>query len=85
MRKTLLIFASVATLAVASSGAQAQMSERQTTGAVIGAGTGLVVAGPVGAVVGGVVGAAVGGPRITRGARKSCWYDRRGTRHCRWR
>jgi outer membrane lipoprotein SlyB len=68
---------------MASSGAHAQLSERQTTGAVIGAGTGAVVAGPVGAVVGGVVGAAVGGPRITQ--RRTCWRDRYGDRICRYR
>ena len=60
-------------------------------GAAIGAGAGAVVAGPPGAVVGGVAGAVVGGPNIvTRRhyyaqARKVCWRDRAGLRHCRWR
>jgi uncharacterized protein YcfJ len=60
-------------------------------GAAIGAGAGAVVAGPPGAVVGGVAGAVVGGPNIvTRRhyyaqARKVCWHDRLGHRHCRWR
>jgi osmotically inducible lipoprotein OsmB len=63
-------------------------------GAAIGAGTGAVIAGPPGAVVGGVIGATVGGPNIvtphrvyyTRArAHRSCWHDRLGHRHCRWR
>ena len=63
-------------------------------GAAIGAGAGAVVAGPPGAVVGGVAGAAIGGPNIvtrdrvyyTRAsARKVCWRDDLGRRHCRWR
>jgi uncharacterized membrane protein len=78
----------VATLvALAGSGA-ANAQERTFTGAAIGAGTGAVVAGPPGAVVGGVVGAVVGGPRVSgtrASARRSCWRDRRGFRHCGWR
>lgn len=59
-------------------------------GVAIGAGTGAVVAGPPGAVVGGVVGAVVGGPNIVSRrsyakAKRVCWHDRLGTRHCRWR
>ena len=60
-------------------------------GAAIGAGAGAVVAGPPGAVVGGVIGATVGGPNIVTHrryyaqARRVCWHDRVGVRHCRWR
>jgi osmotically inducible lipoprotein OsmB len=59
-------------------------------GAAIGAGTGAVVAGPPGAIVGGVIGATVGGPNIvTRPhyaqAKRVCWRDKLGKRHCRWR
>ncbi|HET7681471.1 MAG TPA: hypothetical protein VFK79_15210 [Xanthobacteraceae bacterium] len=59
-------------------------------GVAIGAGTGAVVAGPPGAVVGGVIGAVVGGPNIVTHrhyaqARRVCWRDRLGHRHCRWR
>ena len=63
-------------------------------GVGIGAGVGAVVAGPPGAIVGGVAGAVVGGPNIvtrdryyyTRAqARKVCWRDDLGRRHCRYR
>lgn len=63
-------------------------------GAAIGAGAGAVVAGPAGAVVGGAAGAVIGGPNIvthrrvyhTRAqARKVCWNDNMGVRHCRWK
>ena len=38
------------------------------------------------AVVGGVAGAITGGPNIvTRPAKRVCWRDRAGQRHCRWR
>ncbi len=62
-----------------SAGAQ----NRTLTGIAIGAGTGALIAGPVGAVVGGVLGGAVGGPRVTRRF-KECWYERDGTRVCRF-
>ncbi len=59
-------------------------------GVAIGAGAGAAVAGPPGAIVGGVAGAVVGGPNIVSRrsyaqARKVCWHDRLGHRHCRWR
>ena len=55
-------------------------------GVAIGAGVGAAVAGPPGAVVGGVAGAITGGPNIvTRPAKRVCWRDRAGQRHCRWR
>jgi hypothetical protein len=64
-------------------------------GVAIGAGAGAAVAGPPGAIVGGVAGAVVGGPNIvtrdryyvrTRAqARKVCWRDDLGRRHCKWR
>jgi hypothetical protein len=39
-----------------------------------------------GALAGAGVGAVVGGPRITRSsARKRCWRDDAGVRHCHWR
>jgi outer membrane lipoprotein SlyB len=69
-------------LLMAPGNAQAA-SESTLTGVAIGAGTGALVAGPIGAVAGGVIGGVVGGPRISK--RKDCWWDRRGTRHCRWR
>ena len=59
-------------------------------GVAIGAGAGAAIAGPPGAIVGGVIGANVGGPHIvTRPyyakAKRVCWRDRLGQRHCRWR
>lgn len=58
-------------------------------GVAIGAGAGAVIAGPPGAVVGGVAGAVVGGPNIVgrsyARAKRVCWHDRRGVRHCKWR
>ena len=64
-------------------------------GVAIGAGAGAAVAGPPGAIVGGVAGAVVGGPNIvtrdryyvrTRAqAKKVCWNDNLGRRHCRWK
>ena len=56
-------------------------------GVAIGAGVGAAVAGPPGAVVGGVAGAITGGPNIVthRQAKRVCWRDRAGQRHCRWR
>jgi uncharacterized protein YcfJ len=59
-------------------------------GAAIGGGVGAAVAGPPGAIVGGAVGAVVGGPNIVprrtyAQARRVCWRDRLGHRHCRWR
>jgi hypothetical protein len=59
-------------------------------GAAIGAGAGAAIAGPPGAVVGGVTGAVVGGPNIVSRrsyakAKRVCWRDRLGERHCRWR
>jgi hypothetical protein len=84
MRKIML--AGIASLAIVSLPMTANADERTVTGAAIGAGAGAVVAGPVGAVVGGGVGAVVGGPRITRSsARKRCWRDDAGVRHCHWR
>ena len=79
------------TLAAAPLAAQAGTVE----GVAIGAGAGAAVAGPPGAVVGGVAGAVIGGPDIvTRRhyysrhyaqARRICWNDRLGNRHCKWR
>ena len=59
-------------------------------GVAIGAGVGAAVAGPPGAVVGGVAGAITGGPNIVTQrhyarAKRVCWRDRAGQRHCRWR
>ncbi len=81
MRKLLFAGAFSALLAVS---APAYAQQRTLTGAAIGAGAGAIVAGPVGAVAGGAIGAWVGGPRFSR-RYKECWYDRDGTRHCRWR
>ena len=86
MRKMFILTATVALMALP---ATVNAQERTLTGAAIGAGTGAVVAGPPGAVVGGVVGAVVGGPRVSsrpyaRGYR-TCWRDRYGRRHCRYR
>jgi len=88
MLKTGLI---VLTLAAAPFAAQAGTVE----GVAIGAGAGAAVAGPPGAIVGGVAGAVVGGPDIvTRRhyysrhyaqARRICWNDSLGHRHCKWR
>lgn len=84
MTRIFITAALAATLGVMSVTAQAQ--ERAVTGAAIGAGAGLLVLGPIGAVAGGAVGAYVGGPRLARtGAKKKCWRDRDGERHCRWR
>jgi hypothetical protein len=80
MRK-IYIAATLVALAGFSTSANAQ--ERTITGAAIGAGAGAAVAGPPGAVVGGVAGAVIGGPRLSH--RRTCWLDRRGFRHCRWR
>jgi hypothetical protein len=75
----------VATLvALAGFAVTASAQNRTLTGAAIGVGAGAVVAGPPGAVVGGVIGATVGGPDL-RTRRQTCWRDRRGLRHCRWR
>jgi hypothetical protein len=82
MRKILFCAAMIAALSGATAANAA--SERTLSGAAIGAGTGALVAGPIGAVAGGVVGAVVGGPRIS-GHGRTCWRDRRGVRHCRWR
>ena len=82
MRKFLIIGAACAAIAATSAAANAQ--ERLWTGVAIGAGTGALVAGPPGALVGGVIGGVVGGPRVSR-RHKECWYDRGGSRHCRWR
>jgi osmotically inducible lipoprotein OsmB len=82
MRRLLVLGAALVALAAAPLAASAQ--ERAVTGAAIGAGAGALVAGPPGAVVGGVAGAVIGGPRLTRGGR-TCWRDRRGVRHCRYR
>jgi osmotically inducible lipoprotein OsmB len=79
-------------LTAAPVGAQAGTLE----GVAIGAGAGAAVAGPPGAIVGGVVGAVVGGPNIVvhrpivshrhyARAKRVCWRDRLGQRHCRWR
>lgn len=67
-------------------------------GVAIGAGSGALIAGPPGAIVGGVIGGVVGGPDIRRPrhytrsqprhyarGQRSCWRDRQGYRHCRWR
>lgn len=83
MRK---IYVAATLVALAGFSVTASAQERTVTGAAIGAGTGAVIAGPPGAVVGGVVGAVVGGPRLSRAsARRVCWHDRRGFRHCGWR
>lgn len=87
MRKIFILTTTMAALIALPASVNAQ--ERTLTGAAIGAGTGAVVAGPPGAVVGGVVGAVVGGPRVSgrshaRGYR-TCWRDRYGRRHCRYR
>jgi hypothetical protein len=87
MRKIFIVLTSAAAFAALAPAAQAQ--ERTVTGAAIGAGAGAVIAGPPGAVVGGVAGAVIGGPRISgrtyaRGTR-TCWRDRKGVRHCRYR
>ena len=75
----------VATLvALAGFIAPASAQNRTLTGAAIGAGTGAIIAGPPGAVVGGVAGAVIGGPNL-RTHRQTCWRDKRGFRHCRWR
>lgn len=84
MTRIFITAALAAMLGVMSVTAQAQ--ERAVTGAAIGAGAGLLVLGPIGAVAGGAVGAYVGGPRLARtGAKKKCWRNRDGERHCRWR
>ena len=73
-------------LALIATPLSAQAGERTVTGAAIGAGAGAIVLGPVGAVAGGAIGAWVGGPRISRSAaRKRCWHDNAGVRHCHWR
>jgi osmotically inducible lipoprotein OsmB len=90
MRRMLKTGLCAAVLLAAPFAAQAGTLE----GVGIGAGVGAAVAGPPGAIVGGVVGATVGGPNIvtrdrvyyTRAqARKVCWRDDLGRRHCRWR
>lgn len=85
--RTMFIVTAVTALMVLPTSGNAQ--ERTFTGAAIGAGTGAVIAGPPGAVVGGVVGAAVGGPRISGRTHartyRTCWRDRHGIRHCRYR
>jgi len=82
MRK--ILFCAVTVLALGAATAANAASERTLSGAAIGAGTGALVAGATGAVAGGVVGAVVGGPRLS-GHGRSCWRDRHGVRHCRWR
>jgi osmotically inducible lipoprotein OsmB len=87
MRNTLISIAAVTAFMIVPGTLNAQ--ERTFTGAAIGAGTGAVIAGPPGAVVGGVAGAVIGGPRVSgrpyaRGYR-TCWRDRYGRRHCRYR
>lgn len=87
MRKILISLAAATALMAVPATLNAQ--ERTITGAAIGAGTGAVIAGPPGAVVGGVAGAVIGGPRVSgrthaRGYR-TCWRDRYGRRHCRYR
>jgi hypothetical protein len=79
--KSLLIAsASMALIAVAPAGAQAD-----AVGAAFGAGTGLVVAGPPGAVVGAVVGAVWGHPFWgPPNNPQSCWIDNSFYRHCRY-
>jgi hypothetical protein len=79
-----MIGALCAALTTAGTAAQAAIKERTLTGAAIGAGAGAIVLGPIGAVAGGALGAWIGGPKLSRGT-KECWYDRDGTRHCRWR
>ncbi len=84
MRKFLI--AGSAALALAFAAVPATAQERTMTGAAIGAGAGAIVAGPVGAIAGGAIGAVVGGPRVSRVRHgRTCWRDRRGVRHCRWR
>lgn len=81
-------FLKVAAFAAAIAAFPAVSQAGPLEGAAIGAGTGAVVAGPVGAVVGGAAGAIIGGPNVVhrRGHRvRSCWRDRRGVRHCRYR
>lgn len=82
MRK--ILFCTVTVIALSTASAANAASERTLSGAAIGAGSGALIAGPIGAVAGGVVGAVVGGPRLSRSSR-SCWYDRHGRRHCRYR
>lgn len=79
MRNILML--AVVITALAGTAAKAA-SERTLTGVAIGAGAGAIVLGPIGAVAGGVVGGIIGGPKISRSGKKSCWYDRDGTRHC---
>jgi osmotically inducible lipoprotein OsmB len=87
MRNLMISMTAVAAMMLMPATLNAQ--ERAVTGAAIGAGTGAVIAGPPGAVVGGVAGAVIGGPRISnRGharSYRSCWRDRYGRRHCRYR
>ena len=89
MRSFVIATAAAALLA----GTVVAEAQRSTTGTVGGAAAGVAVgsvAGPPGMIVGGLVGAGVGnavGPRDTyaRGAKRTCWRDMRGVRHCRWR
>ncbi len=79
MRKLIVATGILAALAIAGSGARADV-----VGAAAGAGAGFVVAGPVGAVAGGVIGGVFGrpfwGPPVGRG---ECWTDNQFHRHCR--
>jgi hypothetical protein len=77
-----ILMAAVCLTAIAATTAQAA-SERTLTGVAIGAGAGALVLGPIGAVAGGVVGGIVGGPKISRSSKKTCWYERDGSHHCR--
>ena len=77
-------------LAVMLLAAPAAVQAGTVEGVAIGAGVGAAVAGPPGAVVGGVAGAITGGPNIVTHrhyarAKRVCWHDRAGQRHCRWR
>jgi hypothetical protein len=84
-------------IAIAAAGVLAStvtaQAQRSTTGTVGGAAAGVAagsIAGPPGMIVGGIIGANVGnavGPRdsYARGAKRTCWRDMRGVRHCRWR
>ena len=85
----------IATAAAALIGGTVIAQAQSTSGTVGGAAAGVAagsVAGPPGMIVGGIIGANVGnaiGPRDTyarsRTAKRVCWRDMRGVRHCRWR
>lgn len=97
MRKTLFALASLATLAMAPTGAGAQGNA--VGGALVGAGAGAVIGGAVGggrgaaagAVVGGVTGAAIGAQADGRYYysgqyyhHRECWRNSHGRLRCRY-